>query len=404
MTKNSQVIQKRYGWAVFLSSLSGFLGFFREILIFHALGFSVLNDTLQIYLSIFYMVLLSGDAVRLSTLNLCERLSLNKIIICISLIMLPLIIIEALILYFMAGNINSLLLTLTIIGGYLNVVAGILIIYRQRYGAFLAAQVIYVMPNIVLIPAVLSIYFLPHNLIIYWLVAACTVVPIVQIICLFFIKVSPVILQEQVTIMSGTMVAARHCVAVLGEQLFQIVVRIMCYRLAPGGLSILAIVIRIHATAKFVLVDSYIGSHLELWDKVKNAKRFSVEAIVSSSTVSAVVMLSSIGLFFLNSHNESQFVVQLALILILGFYFSAVARIAYYRINREVHNSTLVVRYGLYDLLSAGLCYIALLYGSNAIPFVLWFWYIGKLYLQQLFLQTHYKNITFITKNNYVES
>ena len=74
--------QKAYKIAVVLSSFSMAFGILREFIIIGLLGFTAKNDGLQLYLSIFYTIGMSIDAMRLACLNLYSCFTTITYFIC----------------------------------------------------------------------------------------------------------------------------------------------------------------------------------------------------------------------------------------------------------------------------------------------------------------------------------
>ena len=77
------------------------------------------------------------------------------------------------------GGLNPIILWVTIIGSYLNLMAALLITYKQRNNAFLPAQIINIMPNFILIPGILICYWFASNLV-FSIVCLTSIIPVVQ--------------------------------------------------------------------------------------------------------------------------------------------------------------------------------------------------------------------------------
>ena len=122
--------------------MSLLFGILREFMIVGILGFTAHNDMLQLYLSIFYTIGLTIDAMRLACLNLYSVLSLSRILLAASIIGLPFACLIGFSMSYSSGGLNLQMLMVTIIGSYLNLIASLLITYKQRNNLFLTAQVI----------------------------------------------------------------------------------------------------------------------------------------------------------------------------------------------------------------------------------------------------------------------
>ncbi|MCZ6909823.1 MAG: hypothetical protein O7C56_01760 [Rickettsia endosymbiont of Ixodes persulcatus] len=237
-----------YKIAMTLSSASLVLGIFREILIIYFIGFTKTNDTLQLYLSIFYTIGLSIDAMRLACLNLYSLLSLRQILLAGSIITLPLAICIGFIMNYFSEGLDIKLVFVTMIGGYLNLFAAILITYKQRNNSFLAAQIINVIPNFILIPGIIfSELFLKNNLITA-MVCLTSFIPIVQCILLFLIPHHSTdgISDEKINLFRSVLIFVRHLTAVIGDQLFQVITRSAFYNYGSGYLTMFSIAVRIN--------------------------------------------------------------------------------------------------------------------------------------------------------------
>ncbi len=169
-----------YKIAVLLSSLSLAFGLFREFLIVGLLGFTTHNDMLQLYLSIFYTIGLTIDAMRLACLNLYSVMSLPRIILSASIVCLPFTCIIGFAMSYSSGGLNPQMLGITILGSFLNLIAALLITYKQRNNLFLTAQIINVLPNFILIPGILGCYWLDRQNMIFAIIYLTSLIPVVQ--------------------------------------------------------------------------------------------------------------------------------------------------------------------------------------------------------------------------------
>jgi len=205
-----------YKLAVMLSSGSLALGILREFLIIGLLGFSSSNDQLQLYLSIFYTIGLSIDAMRLSCLNLYPVLSLGALLCVSSTVALPFAIMIAVLMNYSTGGLNMSLLMVTIVGSYLNLIAATLITYLQRHDLFIPAQLINVLPNFILLPGILFCYYCSTNPIVA-IVCLTAFIPIAQCSMLLWIYLrkpkQPVI--KQLSLTASLLTLFRHFFAML---------------------------------------------------------------------------------------------------------------------------------------------------------------------------------------------
>lgn len=382
----SNALQKKtYSFAVLVSSLSAVFGLGREFLIVSILGFSTANDHLQIYLSIFYSISLSIDAVRLAGLNLFGKMSFARILLCAMLVSLPFTIIVGYLTSYFAGGLDPRFIWVAVIGSFLNLLTALLITYKQRYGAFLAAQVINVLPNFILIPGILLAYWFAKLHIVSAMIMLCCLIPIVQLLLLVFIRIKDPqakIITNTFTLAQGIIIFMRHGVSMLGEQLFQLTTRALFYKFNAGYLSMLAIMVRVYAAARFILIDSYIGAKLANWQQIVKQSRWDIKTFFDANAINAGLVILPLFAIYFGALNLIYFAAELAVILLVSFYLNTLLRIIYFKINREQHDKNLVLRYGSYELIFALLGFCALRYVNFPLMLFLWGWYVVKPFVQ----------------------
>jgi len=383
-----------YQIAIFLSSSSMAFGILREFLLVGLLGFTARNDLLQIYLSIFYTIGLTIDAMRLACLNLVSRMSLPRLIFSGSLIALPFSVGIGLVMSYSTGGLNQSILAVTILGSYLNLIATLLITYKQRQKAFLAAQVINVLPNFILIPGILGCYWLAASNAVFAIVVLTSFIPVVQCFLLLLLPNNRGTLEmtarDSLPVLSGTLTFANHFSAMLGEQLFQIVTRAAFFKYGAGYLSIFAIINRTYAALRFILIDSYIGSKLAVWKKELQASDASLMKMINSDAFALTLALVSLLISLVTSNSLLHASFQILPILIFGFYFSTLVRIIYFKINHQENNTPLIRRFAGYELLFAGLAFLLTRQANYPLLAVLWIGYVAKPFAQILFLRKRF--------------
>ena len=380
-----------YRIAVLLSTISMGFGILREFIIVGLLGFTSLNDSLQLYLSVFYTIGLTIDAMRLACLNLYSSFSLSRMLVCASVISLPFSFIIGFAMSFSTGGMNFQLLLITILGGYLNLIATLLITYNQRNNVFLLAQFINVLPNFILIPGVLCCYWFSTQDIIFSLVCLTSLIPVVQ--CFFLLLIptqkTELLHHNKISFGAGLMVFVRHFSAMLSEPFYQTLLRTTFYHVGAGYLSMFAITIRIYSAARFILIDSFIGSKLANWKiKLKNETHY-FEKFFDLTLLSLVIV---IGLLFLSIQSSTRFLyfsLQIMAILAAGFYFSTLVRIVYFKINHHQNNPKIVIRFALFEFACLLLAFLLTKQLNYPILILLWIGYVAKPFGQLLFLRKH---------------
>jgi hypothetical protein len=370
-------------------------GILREFLLVGLLGFTAQNDLLQLYLSIFYTIGLTIDAMRLSCLNLYSLLTLSRIIFCASLIGLPFATAIGLIMACTTIGLNLSLLSIAILGSYLNLIVAVLVTYKQRNNHFLTAQIINVLPNFVLIPGIVLCYWISKENLVFTVVALTSLIPCIQCVLLFSLPSQSIDQAKKNTISfhASLMTFARHFSAMLGEQLFQIITRAAFFNYGSGYLSVFAITIRCYSAFRFILIDSYIGSKLFGWKKeTQQSDRYILEAI-NSTSFGFIIALFTLFISIKISSTLTHSLIQIIIILLFGFYFSTLVRIIYFKINRHENNSALVWRFASYELIFAGLAFLLTKQLNYPLLALLWIGYVAKPFGQLLLLRKRFLNL-----------
>ncbi|HSW70954.1 MAG TPA: hypothetical protein VLH77_03120, partial [Gammaproteobacteria bacterium] len=308
-------------------------------------------------------------------------LSLKHLLWIASIIALPFSIVVGIGMSYSLDHLDFYLLSICILGSYLNLIAALLITYLQRQNLFLAAQIINIMPNIVLIPGILlSYWFINHHLLasILFLTA---LIPVFQcLILLFLVRKQPRLSSSQLSNTRGFLTFMRHFAVLFGEQAFQIILRTAFYAAGPGFLSVYSLAIRIYSAFRFILIDSFIGSKLALWTQQLPAIKRSL------IFVAAVITL----LISLQGHqNLIHTAIQMVLILFCGFYLSTLVRIIYFKLNRDDNNSRLVLQFAFYELITAFFAFLLARQFNYPLLAMLWVGYIAKPFIQLLLLRRH---------------
>ncbi len=388
-----------YQWGMLLSAGSMAVGLFREIMIVSLLGFSAKNDLLQMYLSLFYTIGLMIDAMRLSCLNLFGILSLRRIIVSASFVSIPFTIAISLIMNDLSGGLDRVLLLITMIGSYLNLIAALLITYKQRNNRFLGAQLINVMPNFILIPGIIVCYLFANKNMVFAIVTLTSIIPAVQCILLCCLKDKPTEKNEIVSgrLIQTTFIFLRHFLSMTGEQLFQMITRSAFFQFGTGYLSLLTLSVRIYSAFRFILIDSYIGSKLFSWDKNANRDNEWLTKLIQSTGLTLLIAIIALIFSIKNDNQLTHACIQIAVLLCFGFYFSTVVRIVYFKINRYENNVSLILRFAFYELLFAGLAGWVMYYLQDSIFILLWIGFIAKPMTQLFLLRKKFVSLSLIT-------
>ncbi|MBY0545469.1 MAG: hypothetical protein K2Q14_07985 [Gammaproteobacteria bacterium] len=362
-----------YRFAVLLSGLSACFGLIREVVVVYLLGFSNLNDQLQIYLSIFFISSLSTDAVRLATLNLIDSLSFIKILAISLTLIISLVGGITAVLAINIDHINYLFLTEAAAGSALNLIIVIILTYKQRLGNFILPQITSVLPNLLLIPYIFLTYYFYNKNLVSSFIFACFLVPIVQIVVLFFAKTSPKQLVNRISNWDAVKIFYRHALSTAPAQLFQLLIRPILYHYGAGYLSVASFLNRVYLTSRVILIDSYIA--VRMADKSK--KNPLIEKFFFSYKLNLFFIFIPLPviLWFLNQTNKINFGIALCGIFLIGFYFDALWRVIYFETNKLYHDKKLIYLYFSCELFFVFLGYFIFqyLFNNPIWYYVLWF-------------------------------
>lgn len=385
-----------YRIAIALSSLSMGFGLLREFLIVSLLGFTTKNDSLQLYLSIFYTIGLTMDAMRLACLNLYASFSLVRMWISATAVCLPFCLVIGLVMSCSTDAMSAPLLFVTIFGSYLNLIVMLLITYKQRHGKFLTAQCVSVSPNFILIPGTLFCYWYLNNHVIAAMVCLTSLVPVVQCLLLLLIPTpsdQPVEVKQSLSLGFGIKVFVRHFFSMLSEQFYQILLRSAFFKFGAGYLSLFAVAIRIYSALRFILIDSFIGSKLASWKKEIGSEEEFFSKLLRLTFFSASIVVFLLLLSCYSSTKFIYFSLQVTIILMASFYFSTLVRVVYFKINHHQTNPKLVVHFAMLEFTSVLIAFLFAQQLHYSLITLLWIGYVAKPFGQLLFLRKHYHGL-----------
>jgi hypothetical protein len=377
---------------VLLSSVSAGLGMFREILLVYILGFSKLNDILQIYLALYFVISLFADPLRLTYLNLITTRPFRQVLGLFLVVMTFFILAFAGFLYWMKPSLNPSYLFLAAFDGLLGIFAALLVFHKQRFGAYLSSQVISVLPSLIMFPAIIALTYLPQGDFVLCFLLTFFVVHTLQLFLLSFIHVPHHDEKKLSLKLSDLPILFRHCISILGDQIFQIVGRFFFFQVGQGFVTLISLFMKCFITFRFVFVDSYIGTKISTWDLNHTKDRFF--QLINKSGINFTLVLITFFICVLDTRSLPLLGLQLIIISAVSFYFSTLHRIVYFKLNRNNHYSDLVTFTGLLDLFSAVLIFFCYQFGikSHVVLFI-YFWYIFRLYIETLLLRYFSKRL-----------
>lgn len=368
-------------WAMVASGTSVALALLRELLIVRALNFSAINDALQAYLTMVYVVSLLNEAVRLGAINILQKSPFRSVAVSI----LPFGVLWAIsvctLTYYQLGA-TSILLTIGAgISGVLNMVMILMVTQRQRSGKFWAAHLISLVPNLLLIPGIVAVAMLKPSDPVPPLAALYYLLPVIQITMLLFVKPGDEpINDDPETVQQGTKTFLAHSTAAVGSFLFQAVARPLALQMGEGELSKLSILIRVYDSVRFVFVDTLIGRKLATWresgtlEAVRRTIRLLALPQILLTAAGLVVALAMPGI-------AGAFIVLLLSVGGFGL------RMVYFMLNSATVDRRMAVRYGLQDIGTAIVLAVCVRYGLTSMALLVWLWYALRPLVQLLIVK-----------------
>ncbi|MGL5742034.1 MAG: hypothetical protein ACRCXC_05545 [Legionella sp.] len=379
--KKAISLENTHTLGVLLSLMSTFFGVVREILLVYLLGFSHANDILQIYLSLYFVICLFSDPLRLSYLNLISVRFCKQLFSMFLFVVFIFILFFITAMFLMQPNLNGEYVFLAAFDGFLGIFATLLIFHKQRFGAYLSAQLIGVFPNVVLIPAVVILAFFPEHFFVIGFLLAFMMVHLIQLFLLMFIRIVDDE-SEKISVRADDMMfLLRHCLSILGEQLFQIVGRLLFLRIGQGFVTYVSLFMKCFLTFRSVFVDSYIGVKISTWSSSASRDLF-FELMENKSFNLSIALITFIICFF-DTHNFYLMGFQFLALSLMSYYFSTLHRVVYFKLNRHFHYTGLVTFTGLFDLFGALFVFFCFKYNvhSHMMLFV-YFWYGLRLFIE----------------------
>ena len=320
---------KNFRTLILISMLGTALGIFREVFLIIILGVSRSNDNLQIYLSIIYNVSLLGEVARLSVLNLLEKHHFYHFFGYGIFFYTTLAIAIGSIHFLLSDNLDIIKLILVISIGALNVIVVMISVYIQTQGREVVAQKIGLLPNFILLPALLIVYTLFGDQFILATLIAYIFVPLAQI---FFLKRHIPAKYEgggESDIKHIFAAFILHSPLVFGTILAQIAVRNSLFILGVGYLTIYNFLQKILDSIRVIFVETYIASKLKIWQQKE--KKF-----LEKRTITYIILfIFGVSLFSLANFVLFAVEIRILLIIVIGFSLQMFNRIAYIQMNVE---------------------------------------------------------------------
>lgn len=388
MISNKTILKKKHTVGILLSLSSAVLGMFRDIILIYLLGFNKLNDLLQIYLSVYFVIGLLIDPLRLTYLNLISVRSFKQLLC----LFLSVIFVFMLFFIWLLLSVNPALnqhyVILAAIDGCLGVFVALFVFHKQRFGAYLSSQIVSVFPSFIMIPAIIVLAYLPHHLFIVYFLLMFLVVHMLQLLLLTFINIPKQAIKKESIRLNDLLFLGSHCISVFGEQLFQIVARLIFFQVGQGFTTLISLFMKCLTTLRFVFVDSYIGTKLSTWSLEHSKDVFFV--LLNNQKLNLIIVLCAFFICFFDKSNFYLIGAQLFTIGLMSFYLSSLHRIMYFKWNHHSHNRMLIVLTGLTDLSTALFLLLCFQFHmKNHVMLFIYAWYIVRLYLEFSFLRAY---------------
>lgn len=366
---------------ILLSLSSSGFGMLRDFLIVYLLGFSKLNDILQIYLSLYFVIGLFADPLRLTYLNLIKLRIFKQLLLFFLSVVSVFIILFITLLFIINPDLNIKYLFLAGFDGFLGIFATLLVFHKQRFGAYLFSQLVSTLPSFIMIPAVIALIFLPQDFYVLSCLLAFMLVHILQLFLLRFIHISDNGMEKSQLRFVDLWFLLRHCISVLGDQLFQIVGRLIFLQLGHGFVTLASLFMKCLNALRVIFVDTYIGIKISSWNASDSSNRFF--ELIDNKLINLLMVLCAFFICYFNTLNFYLIGLQFFAIGVISFYFTALHRIVYFQFNRHFHYSNLVTFTGILDLFSAICVFVCLkMHIKTHIMLIVCFWYILRLFMQ----------------------
>jgi len=172
------------------------------------------------------------------------------------------------------------------------------------------------------------------------------------------------------------------------------VLRTAFFNYGAGYLSVFAFSIRIYSAVRFILIDSFIGSKLANWKVNLQHEQDYLQKMLNLTLMGLVIVLTSLLISTLTSTYFIYSCIQIALLLMSGFYFSTLVRIIYFKINRHQNNSRLVIQFAVIEFICLSLAVLLTKQANYPLLTLLWIGYIAKPFGQLLLLRKYYRGLT----------
>ena len=367
-----------YQAAVALSGVSAALGLGREGLILHRLGVSAANDTLQFALSVTYTIALLGEPLRLGALNLLQRRLGSSLW---TVIATGIVLAAALMtLLYGAGGAGMPLSWLVAAGagGAANLFFAWVLPRSQRAGPFLPVHFVTVMPNIVMVVALL----LParsDEAFAARVVGLFLMAPLLQLVALALLRRfgdhPP--LTPAATAADGLRPIAWHAAGAAGGQAAQLFMRTALLAAPEGTLTAFAMTLRVTESLRAIFVDSYIASRVRGWAAGERTTSSLVDGRrLTAGALSAVAGAGLLIAVFWTS--SGRWISPTSAMLVMGAYLVLALRVRYQSLNTSAQPMGLVKRITVLEIAAAAGVGVLSLVPGAPLATLPWLVYVAK--------------------------
>jgi hypothetical protein len=367
-----------YQGAVVLSGLSAVLGLGREVLVYHRLGLSNANDSLQLALSITYTVALLGDPLRLAALNLLQRRIGSRLWLVIGIGIVAAALIVTLLYHSSIGTLPRSWLLTAGAAGAANLFLAWVLPRLQRSGPFLPVHAVTVMPNIfmvagLLLPAGSDAEFASRVIGLFLLA------PVLQLAALAVLRRfgDHPILAPPPTVADGLRPMAWHGVGAVGGQAGQFFLRTALAAAPTGTLTAFNLVLRATDTLRAIFVDTYIASRVRRWASGERTTSSLVDGRWLTPAVLALVAGAALVLAVFWA-GAGRWLSPASAMLLIGAYLVLALRVRYQSLNTSAQPIQLVRRMAGVEV--AGAAVVGMLGAIPGAPIAMlpWTLYVAK--------------------------
>ena len=333
-----------YQWAVVLSGCAAVLGLGREVLIVGRLGLGSTNDGLQFALSITYTVALLGEPLRNASLNLLGRRTEGRLIRFLVLITALAALVTTALYAWRRPEVPAWWIVAAGLAGALNLGVAWSAPRSVHAGPFLPAHAITVMPNVLMVAALL-IRSSSDEAFAGRVVALFLIAPLLQLV-LFRLLLPKGARNETgpaATVRDAMTTMGWHGVAAIGGMGTQYVIRTALSTGIPGTLSAFVLVLRGIDTIRAVFVETFVSSRLRKWAEGRTSAAAHARRLLPP-VLAALILVAGLALVLFWKGLPGTLLDPAAVVLVFGLYPLLLYRVVWQSMNTNARPVRATIR------------------------------------------------------------